>query len=143
MTINQDVRMDKYEIPDINYLFKKLTVGQLYTKPDLSYVYQRVVLDEESRKLTTINTSKGLFEYDRLPYGVSSSPLDYGAVASNYSNESSLPGCCSGDWKNVRRARSQFPNGVISTPRSRATPEEGEIILFGRSRVSNWDTKLP
>ena len=32
------------------------------------------MLDEEARKLTTINTSKGLFEYERLPYGVSSSP---------------------------------------------------------------------
>ena len=29
-------------------------------------------LDEESRKLKTINTTKGLFEYVRLPYGVSS-----------------------------------------------------------------------
>ena len=46
----------------------------MYTKLDLSHAYQQVVLDEESRKLTTINTSKGLFEYERLPYGVSSSP---------------------------------------------------------------------
>ena len=46
----------------------------MYTKLDLSHAYQQVVLDEESRKLITINTSKGLFEYERLPYGVSSSP---------------------------------------------------------------------
>ena len=74
MTINQDVRMDKYEIPDINDLFKKLTVGQLYTKLDLSYAYRGVVLNEESRKLTTISTFKGLFEYEHLSDGVSSSP---------------------------------------------------------------------
>ena len=37
-------------------------------------INQQVVLDEESRKLTTINASKGLFEYEWLPYGVSSSP---------------------------------------------------------------------
>ena len=43
-------------------------------KLDLSHAYQHVVLDGKSLKLTTINTSKGLFEYERLPYGVSSPP---------------------------------------------------------------------
>ena len=74
VTINQAVKVDKYPIPNINDLFTKLTGGVMYTKLDLSHAYQQVVLDEESRKLTTINTSKGLFEYERLPYGVSSSP---------------------------------------------------------------------
>ena len=74
VTINQAVKVDKYPIPNINDLFTKLTGCVMYTKLDLSHAYQQVVLDEESRKLTTINTSKGLFEYERLPYGVSSSP---------------------------------------------------------------------
>ena len=73
-TINQAVKVDKYPIPNINDLFTKLTGGVMYTKLDLSHAYQQVVLDEESCKLTTINTSKGFFEYERLPYGVSSSP---------------------------------------------------------------------
>ena len=36
--------------------------------------YQQLKLDEESKKFTTINTHKGLFQYNRLPFGVSSSP---------------------------------------------------------------------
>ena len=36
--------------------------------------YQQLVLQEDSRKLTTVNTSKGLFEYTRLPFGVSAAP---------------------------------------------------------------------
>ena len=36
--------------------------------------YQQLVLQEDSRKLTTIKTSKGLFEYTRLPFGVSAAP---------------------------------------------------------------------
>ena len=63
LTINQAVKLDKYPIPNINDLFTKLTGGVMYTKLDLSHAYQQVVLDEESRKLTTINTSKGLLEY--------------------------------------------------------------------------------
>ena len=74
VTINQAVKVDTYQIPNINDLFTILTGGVMYTKLDLSHAYQQVMLDEESRKLTTINTSKGLFEYERLPYGVSSSP---------------------------------------------------------------------
>ena len=32
------------------------------------------MLDKQSRKLTVINAAKGLFEFERLPYGVRSSP---------------------------------------------------------------------
>ena len=74
VTINQAVKVDKYPIPSIDDLFTKVSGGRLFTTLDLSNAYQQVVLDEESRKLTTKNTTKGLFEYVRLPYGVSSAP---------------------------------------------------------------------
>ena len=77
VTINQAVKVDKYPIPNIDDLFTKVSGGQLFTTLDLSNAYQQVVLEEESRKLTTINTTKGLFEYVRLPYGVSSAPGIY------------------------------------------------------------------
>ena len=43
-------------------------------KLDLSFAYQQVLLDEESRQYVTINTHLGLFRYTRLPYGVAKSP---------------------------------------------------------------------
>ena len=48
--------------------------GVCFSKIDLSKAYQQVCLDEDSKKLTTISTSKGLFSYNRLCYGVSSAP---------------------------------------------------------------------
>ena len=38
----------------------------------MSQAYQQLLLDEESKQYTTINTHKGLFQYKRLPYGISS-----------------------------------------------------------------------
>ena len=40
----------------------------------MSQAYQQLQLDDESKRYTTINTHKGLFQYNRLPYGISSAP---------------------------------------------------------------------
>ena len=40
----------------------------------MSQAYQQLVLDDDSKEIVTINTHKGLFSYQRLPFGVSSAP---------------------------------------------------------------------
>lgn len=42
-----------------------------------------VVMDEESRQYVTINTHKGLFRYNRLPFGVSSAPSIFQRIMEN------------------------------------------------------------
>ena len=51
-----------------------LTGGKQFTKLDLRSAYQQMPLDAESAKLVTINTHQGLYEYTKLPFGVSSAP---------------------------------------------------------------------
>ena len=58
----------------VDDLFATLSDGDTFTKLDLAHVYQQLVLDEESSKLTTINTTKGLFRFNRFPFGVSLAP---------------------------------------------------------------------
>ena len=60
-------KLDSYPIPKADDLFTALAGGKLFSKLDLSYAYLQLMLDEESRKFTTINTQKGLFQYKRLP----------------------------------------------------------------------------
>ena len=73
-TINQAAKLDNYPIPKIEDLYATMGGGMEFTKLYLSQAYQQLELDEESKKYTTINTHKGLFRYNRLPYGIASAP---------------------------------------------------------------------
>lgn len=73
-TVNQVSKLDKYPIPKTEDLLATLAGGRKFTKLDMSQAYQQLLLDEDSKKYTTINTHKGLYQYNRLPFGVSSAP---------------------------------------------------------------------
>jgi len=77
VTINQAAQTDTYPLPKngtkIEDLFASLSGGK-FSKVDLDSTYQQILLEEESKKYTTINTHKGLFCYNRLPIGVVSAP---------------------------------------------------------------------
>ena len=73
-TVNQVSKLDNYPIPKTENLLATLDGGNKFTKLDMSQANQQLVLDEDSKKYTTINTHKGLYQYNRLPFGVSSSP---------------------------------------------------------------------
>ena len=66
--------MDKYPLPKPVDLFSTLAGGKKFTKFDFSHSYQQLTSDEKSRKLVTVNTHRGRFQYTRLPLGVISAP---------------------------------------------------------------------
>ena len=74
LTVNPVIVPDSYPLPRIDDLLASLAGGESFTKLDLSGAYQQVELDEESKKLLTVNTPWGLFRYNRLPFGVSVAP---------------------------------------------------------------------
>ena len=73
-TINKVSKLERYSIPRINDLFATLSGGTSFSKLDLSRAYQQLVLDDESKQYTVINTHRGLFRYNRLPFGIASAP---------------------------------------------------------------------
>ena len=72
--MNPVMEVDQYPVPKAEDLLAILAGGQKFTKLDLSHAYQQVVLSEESRQYVTINTHKGLYRYNRLPFGIASAP---------------------------------------------------------------------
>ena len=80
LTVNQASRLDRYPIPNIEDLLAKLSGGKMFTKLDMRQAYQQLLLDEESKQYVVVNTPKGLFKYNRLPFGVSSAPVIFQRV---------------------------------------------------------------
>ena len=83
LTVNKASRLDTYPLPRIDDLYASLAGGQSFTKLDLKNAYMQIELEEESKKFVTINTSRGLFQYNRLQFGVSSSPAIFQRVIDN------------------------------------------------------------
>ena len=71
-TVNQVAPCDSYPIPNTSEQLATLAGGEKFTKIDLSQAYQQLELDEPSRKLLTINTHRGLYQPQRLQFGVHS-----------------------------------------------------------------------
>ena len=66
--------IDHYPLLKPEDLFASLSGGCIFSKVDLSQVYQQIPLQESSKPLSTINMHQGLYQYNRLPFGIASAP---------------------------------------------------------------------
>ncbi|GFO14921.1 transposon tf2-9 polyprotein [Plakobranchus ocellatus] len=73
-TVNPNLYAEKYTLPRMEDMLAQLEQGEKFSKIDLRQAYLQLPLDEASKSITTINTSKGLYSYNRLPFGITSSP---------------------------------------------------------------------
>ena len=73
VTANLVAKQVSYPLPYVKDLFAKV-LGGIFSKLDLRHAYLQIKLDEESKKFTTINIHKGLFQYNRIPFGIASAP---------------------------------------------------------------------
>lgn len=74
VTLNSACHTELYPLPRIEDIFANLGEGEVFSTIDLKDAYNQVPLDEVSKMLTVVNTHKGLFCFNRLPFGVSSAP---------------------------------------------------------------------
>ena len=74
VTLNPMLQVDQHPLPKPEDLLTILVGGKKFSKIDLSQAYQQMILEQDHRKYTTINTHLGLFQYTRLPFGIASAP---------------------------------------------------------------------
>ena len=74
LTVNKVSKLDAYPIPKLDDVYTKLAGGKTFPELDLSHAYEQMLVDENSKEFLTINTHKGLYRYNRLPYCVASAP---------------------------------------------------------------------
>ena len=70
---NEAIRRVRHPISTVNDISIELNGAKYFTKLDLSQAYHQLVLDEQSRYITTFSTHIGLFRYKRLNYGTNAS----------------------------------------------------------------------
>ncbi|KII68873.1 Retrovirus-related Pol polyprotein from transposon 17.6 [Thelohanellus kitauei] len=72
--LNSQLNAHQHPIPTVDDLLMKLNSMNIFSKIDLSDAYFQIPLDEDAKKLLVIHTPFGLYQYNRLPFGISSAP---------------------------------------------------------------------
>lgn len=74
VTVNKMIKTEHYPLPRIDDIFAGFSNCKYFSVLDLEGAFQQILVSESSKELLTINTHKGLFQYTRLPFGISSAP---------------------------------------------------------------------
>ncbi|KAL7077667.1 hypothetical protein ACQ4LE_002821 [Meloidogyne hapla] len=72
--LNEALELNKYPLPTPQEIWAEMHGNKVFSQLDLRDAYLQIELDDESKKLANINTHRGLFEVQRLPFGVKSAP---------------------------------------------------------------------
>ena len=70
MGLNDSLKSLNYRLLCLENIFANLNGRKLFSKKDLSDGYLHIEVDESCKKLLMINTHKGLYKFDRVPFGV-------------------------------------------------------------------------
>ncbi|XP_052750764.1 uncharacterized protein K02A2.6-like [Galleria mellonella] len=73
-TLNPVLITHAHPVPLFDQLRQKLAEGEKFTKIDLKDAYLQFPIAADSKKYLTITTHKGYFQYNRMPFGISTAP---------------------------------------------------------------------
>lgn len=91
--VNQGVLREHHPMPVIEQILARLGGGTIWSKLDIKDSFLQVVVDAESRDILTFITTKGLFRFKRLPFGLVTAPEIFQKVVDEI-----LCGCDGTHW---------------------------------------------
>jgi hypothetical protein len=75
--LNKKSTKDSFPLPRIEECLDSLYGAKLFSTLDLKSAYAQVPIAEEDKHKTAFSTPLGLFEYNRMPYGLCNSPASF------------------------------------------------------------------
>ena len=72
--MNDALEDEDHPIPPPEHIFASMNGGRYFSTVGFKDAYSQIELAEESRNLFTINTHRGLYEYQRLVFGAKTAP---------------------------------------------------------------------
>nr|XP_018915952.1 PREDICTED: uncharacterized protein K02A2.6-like [Bemisia tabaci] len=89
--VNPCLRLDHYPLPRLEDIWSKLANCNFFTKIDLTEAYLQLKVTDDSKEILTINTPWGLFQFNRLIYGINSGSSIFQSIIDRIL--SNLPWC--------------------------------------------------
>ena len=136
---NQAIVRERHPIPTIDDVLYQLNGSTVFSKLDLRQGLHQIELEEQSRKITTFITHKGLFRYKRLMFGISSAPELY-----QHTIEKVLEGC-EGAYNIhddiIIHSRTVKEHDVRLKKTFERIQEKG--LTLNRDKCVSWDTYCP
>ncbi|CAH1233137.1 RTL1 [Branchiostoma lanceolatum] len=74
---NECIIRERQPIPTVEEVLHDLNGSTVFSRLDLKWGFNQILLREEDRHVTTFSTHKGLFRYRRLMFGITSAPEKY------------------------------------------------------------------
>jgi hypothetical protein len=78
--LNNSLQLHQHPLPLPEDIFATLNGGHVFSQINFSNVYVQVELDDDSKQLCNINTHRGVYEYQRLQFGLKSAPGIFQAI---------------------------------------------------------------
>lgn len=76
-TLNQHIQVTQHPFPGYEDVFSTLSAGSKFSTLDVRSAFLHMAVTSDTAKLLTITTHRGLFEPQRLMYGVSTAPAEW------------------------------------------------------------------
>ena len=81
--LNKKIVKDRYPLPVIGDILDKLGSGKIFTTLDLKNAFFHIDIKEKSKKYTSFVTDNDQYEFNKVPFALSMSPLTFQRYINN------------------------------------------------------------